>query len=139
MVPHFVFQSWKSMDYWTSELIKNAQAHLESRQTDDNQAAIRTTKRILHILYAIKNKDSRLKTLIALLEHEHDGVKAWAARFLLQYGKDEKMALRVFKELAKKESYIGESAQKVLVEWENEKKRRIEEDTLYENTPLIPE
>lgn len=129
-IDDIVFQSWRRVDYWVGELIKDAKVHLASRVSDNQQAAIDSTQRILHELYAIKNKDKKLRALVPLLEHEHDGVRSWVARFLLQYGDDEKRPLEVFGVLAKKEGYVGEAAQKVLKQWE--------QDSLHQTpTPLI--
>lgn len=139
LVDHIVFRSWKTVDYWVGELIKDAQVHLVSRESNDKQTAIDSTQRILHELYAIKYKDSKLKALVPLLEHDNYGVRAWAARFLLEYGDNEKRELEVFEDLAKKEGYVGEAAQKVLTQWSEEKARRAAQDTLYETTPLFPQ
>lgn len=137
LIPHIVFRSWKSVDYWVGEFIKDVRIHLISRQSEDKQLAVDSTQRILHELYAIRNKDPKLKALVPLLEHEHDGVRAWAARFLLEYGDIEEKAVEVLGVLAKKEGYVGEASQKVLHQWSERKTRIAEQDALYENTPLI--
>ena len=137
LLDYVVFQSWKGVDYWVRELITDAKAYSSSIQMKDDQAAIKITQRIFYELNAIKYKDSKLSALVPLLEHENDGIRFWAARFLLACGDNEKRELEVFSGLAKKEGRIGEAAQKIFELWGEEKARKVQIDSLLENTPII--
>ena len=106
----------KIKDTETALLIfeESALKHAEATQQGDYKTANKSYALIIRVITYLKKQDA-MQSLFQFLNHSSDGVKGWAATYLLPI--EEKKAIRALEEIAKGTGIRSLAAETTLIEW----------------------
>lgn len=103
------------MEDLLAKYVDNAVLHGEGTEIGDHLKTNAAHDALVEVCRAIKEKDSSLKVLLPLLEHNEISVRGWAATHLLPVA--ESSATKVLEVIANGDDLFALSAKMVLKEW----------------------